>query len=94
MLCVVLECLCNFVFHSYGPTVDGIQKLKKKIANNVFYGGDFVQAPRQAEIGPKVKKVNRLFTPGATEAAADMSKELKTKEKVSGQPTPEESAVL
>lgn len=74
--------------------MDGIQKLKKKIANNVFYGGDFVQAPKQAETAPKAKKVNRLFTPGATEAAADMTKYFKTKEKVSSQATPEESAVL
>ena len=93
-VCVCCIRVFVFNFNSYGPTVDGIQKLKKKITNNVFYGGDFVQAPKQAETTPKVKKVNRLFTPGATKTASEMSKELKTKEKISGQPTAEESAVL
>lgn len=88
-------CMLVNVLHRYGPTVDGIRKLKQKITHdNVFYGGDFVQAPRQPETTPKQKKINRLFTPGATETAAHMSQELNTKEKVSSQPTAEESAVL
>ena len=88
-MCVML------IFHRYGPTVNGIRKLKQRIGNdNVFYGGDFVQAPKQPETAPRKKKINRLFTPGATETAAHMSQELNTKEKVSSHPTTEESAVL
>lgn len=84
-----------FLFHSYGPTVDGIQKLKKKIANdNVFYGGDLVQTPKQPEAAPQKKKINRLFTPGATETAAHMSQELNMKEKISNQSIADESTVL
>ena len=83
------------ILHRYGPTVDGIRKLKQRITHdNVFYGGDLVQAPKQPEAAPKKKKINRLFTPGATETAAHMSQELNTKEKVSSQSTTEESAVL
>ena len=76
--------------------MDGIRRLKKKIADDkVFYGGDLVQVPRQQqENAAKTKKVNQLFTPGARETAAHMSQELNIREKVSGQPTAEESAVL
>lgn len=81
--------------HSYGPTVNGIRRLKQRIASdNVFYGGDLVQAPKESETASKTKKINRLFTHGASEAAAHISQELNVKEKVSSQPTAEESVVL
>ena len=73
--------------------MNGINKLKQKIANGVFYGGDFVQAPKQPETATKKKKVNRLFTPGAAKTAAEVNQELKTKQKASSQ-SAEESAVL
>ena len=73
--------------------MNGINKLKQKITNGVFYGGDFVQTSKQPETAPKKKKVNRLFTPGATKTAAEVNQELNTKQKTSSQ-SAEESAVL
>jgi len=83
------------IFHSYGPTADGIRKLKQNIANdNVFYGGNLIQTPKEPKTAPKNKKINRLFTPGAMETAAHVSQELNVKENSSRHPTAEESAVL
>lgn len=94
-MCVLLGCFECSLPTSYGPTVDGIRKLKKRIVDdNVFYGGDFVQTSKEPETAPKKKKINRLFTPGASETAAHMSQELNIREKTSSQPTAKESAIL
>ena len=71
-----------------------MERLKKKMKHdNAFYGGDFLRASDDSGSIPKKKVKNRLFAPGAKEAAAYMSEELQ-KERQSNKPTAEESAVL
>lgn len=94
---VVLDLLKTLPFCRYGPTLSGMDRLKKKMKQDkAFYGGDFLRGSggdSATGIIPKKKAKNRLFAPGAKEEAAHMSKELQ-KGRRSNKPTAEESAVL